>query len=98
MSYQPLWQLKDILNLILDYMSRISFLSEMRAPWTWRLQVDTVWTVTASLAAAQTLATVTTVTTLSNQTSVWWYGAQNQIPALMNIEATLANIDNIYIS
>ena len=95
MSYQPLWQLKDILNLILDYMSRISFLSEMRAPWTWRLQVDTVWTVTASLAAAQTLATVTT---LSNQTSVWWYGAQNQIPALMNIEATLANIDNIYIS
>lgn len=95
MSYQPLWQLKDILNLILDYMSRISFLSEMRAPWTWRLQVDTVWTVTASLAAAQTLSTVTT---LSNQTSVWWYGAQNQIPALMNIEATLANIDNIYIS
>ena len=91
MSYQPLWQLKNILNWILDYMSRISFLAEMRAPTTWRLQVDTVWTVTASIASG-------TVTTLSNQTSVWWYGAQNQIPALMNIEATLANIDNIYIS
>ena len=37
-------------------------------------------------------------TVVSHQPNIWWYWAQNQIPALMNMEATLGNIDNIYIS
>ena len=91
MAYSPLTQVKQVLDDIKDYITRLWFLAEMRNS-AWRLQVDATWSVTASIASAQTLATLT------NQTNIGWYGAQNQIPALMNMETTLGNIDNIYIS
>lgn len=43
--------------------------------------------VTASLASGQTLATVTTLSTLTNQTQVGGFAANDQIPALMNANA-----------
>ena len=105
MAYSPMTRLLSTLNWILDSVSKIS--------WLWwaqnslnRLQVsvDNTPAVTISsgtvttVSTVTTCATVTTCSTLTNQTNIGWYWAQNQIPALMNMEATLANIDNIYIS
>lgn len=84
MSYQPLWTLKWVLDTILEYVSRFWPLANVF--WTNAdIRVTPTWTVSITW-------------TLTNQTNIGWYGAQNQIPALMNMEATLANIDNIYIS
>ena len=93
MSYQPLWTLKWVLDTILEYVSRFWPLANVF--WTNAdIRVTPTWTVGISWS----LTTVTTVTTVTNQTNIGWYWAQNQIPALMNMEATLGNIDNIYIS
>jgi len=43
--------------------------------------------VTASIAAAQTLTTVTTVGTLTNQSQIGCFAANDQIPALMHLQA-----------
>ena len=101
MSYQPLWQLKDILNWILDYVGRLWFLSEIRDPTTWNIRVTLWWWTSAVTVSSGTVTTVTWVTTVSlltNQTNIGWIQAQPQIPALMNLEATIWNIDNIIIS
>ena len=97
MAYSPMTAVVSALNSIQDYVSRLGFLAEARAP-TWELKVVLWANPTVSIASAQTLATVTTVTTLTNQSQIGWIQAQNQIPALMNMEATIWNIDNIYIS
>ena len=84
MSYQPLWTLKNTLENILEYVSRFWPLANVF--WTNAdIRVTPTWTVAISWS-------------VTNQSQIGWYGAQNQIPALMNMEATLANIDNIYIS
>ena len=94
MSYQPLWILKNTLENILEYISRFWQLANVF--WTNAdIRATLVWWTTA---VTWTLPWVTTVATVTNQTNIWWYWAQNQIPALMNMEATLGNIDNIYIS
>ena len=93
MSYQPLWTLKWVLDSIQEYVSRFWPLANVF--WTNAdIRVTPTWTVGISWS----LTTVTTVTTVANQTNIGWYWAQNQIPALMNMETTLGNIDNIYIS
>lgn len=93
MSYQPLWILKNTLDNILEYISRFWQLANVF--WTNAdIRVTPTWTVGISWS----LTTVATVTTVTNQTNIGWYWAQNQIPALMNMETTLGNIDNIYIS
>ena len=90
MSYQPLWNLKNTLENILEYVSRFWQLANVF--WTNAdIRVTPTWTVGISWS-------LTTVTNVTNQTNIGWYWAQNQIPALMNMEATLGNIDNIYIS
>lgn len=82
-----------MLDTILEYVSR--FLPLANVFWTNAdIRVTPTWTVGISWS----LTTVSTVTTVTNQTNIGWYWAQNQIPALMNMEATLGNIDNIYIS
>ena len=87
MSYQPLWTLKWVLDSIQEYVSRFWPLANVF--WTNAdIRATLVWWTTS----------VTTVDTVTNQTNIGWYWAQNQIPALMNMEATLGNIDNIYIS
>lgn len=43
--------------------------------------------VNASIASGQTLATVTTLSTLTNQSQVGGFSANDQIPALMNANA-----------
>jgi hypothetical protein len=55
-------------------------------------------TPTGNVWVTGTLTWVTTVTTVTGQTNIGWYAANNQVPALQNIEATLANINNITIS
>ena len=88
MSYQPLWTLKLVLDTILEYVSRF-----------WPL-ANVFWTnadIRATLLTWSTTA-VTWSLTVTNEINIGWYGAQNQIPALMNMETTLGNIDNIYIS
>ena len=94
MSYQPLWILKNTLENILEYISRFWQLAnvfwtnaDIRATLVW-------WTI----GVTGILPWVTTVATVTNQTNIGWYWAQSQIPALMNMETTLGNIDNIYIS
>jgi hypothetical protein len=53
-----------------------------------RLRVNVeLGALTASIAAAQTLATVTTVATLTNQTQIGGLPAFEQIPALMRLGA-----------
>ena len=100
MSYQPLWILKNTLENILEYISRFWPLANVF--WTNAdIRATLVWWTTAvtwTLTWVTTVATVTTCATVTNQTNIGWYWAQNQIPALMNMEATLGNIDNIYIS
>ena len=101
MSYQPLWTLKWVLDTILEYVSRLGGLANTF--WTnWDIRATILsWSTTAvtwTLTWVTTVTTVTTCSTLTNHTNIGWYGAQNQIPALMNMEATLSNIDNIYIS
>lgn len=99
MAYSPMTRVLSTLNWILDWISKIS--------WLWwaqnslnRLQVsvDNTPAVTISSWTVTTVTTCSTVSALTNQTNIGWYGAQNQIPALMNMEATLGNIDNIFIS
>ena len=96
MSYQPLWTLKNTLENILEYISRFWQLANVF--WTNAdIRVTPTWTVAISWSLT-TVSTVTTCWTVTNQTNIGWYWAQSQIPALMNMEATLGNIDNIYIS
>lgn len=97
MAYSPMTAVISALNSIQDYVSRLSFLAEARTS-TWELKVVLWANPTVSIASAQTLATVTNVATLTNQSQIGWIQAQNQIPALMNMEASIWNIDNIYIS
>lgn len=93
MSYQPLWILKNTLENILEYISRFWQLANVF--WTNAdIRATLVWWTTA----VTTVSTVTTCWTVTNQTNIGWYWAQPQIPALMNMETTLWNIDNIYIS
>lgn len=96
MAYSPMTRVLSTLNWILDWISKIS--------WLWwaqnslnRLQVSVDNTPAVTI-SSWTVTTVSTVSALTNQTNIGWYWAQNQIPALMNMEATLANIDNIFIS
>ena len=96
MAYSPLTQVKQVLDNIMDYVSRLWFIAEQRSA-AWRILVDTVWTTTVSWSLT-TITTVTTCWTVTNLTNIGWFTATNQIPALMNIEATLWNIDNITIS
>jgi len=94
MSYQPLWILKNTLENILEYISRFWQLANVF--WTNAdIRATLVWWTTA---VTGTLSWVNTVSTVTNQTNIGWYWAQSQIPALMNMETTLGNIDNIYIS
>lgn len=94
MSYQPLWILKNTLENILEYISRFWQLANVF--WTNAdIRATLVWWTTA---VTWTLTWVTTVATVTNQTNIWWYWAQSQIPALMNMETTLGNIDNIYLN
>ena len=93
MAYSPMTSVLSTLNWILDSVLKIS--------WLWwaqnslnRLQVSVDNTPAVTISSW----TVTTVSSITNQTNIGWYWAQNQIPALMNMEVTLANIDNIYIS
>ena len=73
-----------MLDTILEYVSRFWPLANVF--WTNAdIRATLVWWTTA----------VTGTLAVSN---IWWYWAQNQIPALMNMETTLWNIDNIYIS
>lgn len=96
MAYSPMTRVLSTLNWILDWISKIS--------WLWwaqnslnRLQVSVDNTPAVTI-SSWTVTTCSTVSALTNQTNIGWYWAQNQIPALMNMEATLANIDNIFIS
>lgn len=43
--------------------------------------------VTASIAATQTLSAVTTLTTLTNQSQIGGFAANDQVPALMHLQA-----------
>lgn len=96
MSYTPIGIIKSAIDDIKEFVSRLSVLASV----VWVLsdiRVTPTGTVTVAWSLT-TLTTVTTVTTLSNQTQVGWVMANSQIPALMNVEATLSNIDNIIIS
>jgi len=93
MAYTPLKPFLSVVQSIQDYVSRLGFLAETR----WVLN-DIRVTPTGTVTVAGSLTTVTTVTTLANQTNIWWYSASPVVPSQMNIEATLANIDNLIIS
>lgn len=102
MTFVPLSKLRWIREAILEYVSRLAFLAEVR--WnnnTLRVViVDASWNIDrlTTLASVQTVTTVSTVSTLTNQTQIWAYIAQPHIPAQMNIEATVANIENLSIT
>jgi hypothetical protein len=96
MSYTPIGIIKSAIDDIKEFVSRLSVLASV----VWVLS-DIRVTPTGTVTVAWSLTTITTVTTVgtvSNQTLIWWYQAWPQVPSTMNIEATLANIDNIIIS
>ena len=98
MSYKPLWTLKWVLDTINEYVSRLAPLANIF--WTqWEVRTTLLsWSTTAVTWTLTWVTTVTTCATLTNQTNIWWIQANNQVPAITNIEAILWNIDNIYIS
>lgn len=92
MAYSPLRILRDSLDNIQEYISRLAPLANIF--WA-------QWEVRTTLLSWSTTAvtwTLTSVTTLTNQTNIWWIQANNIVPSNTNIEAILWNIDNIYIS
>lgn len=96
MAYTPLKPFLSVVQSIQDYVSRLGFLAETR--WVLNdIRVTPTGTVTVA-GSLTTVTTVSTVTTLANQTSIWGYLAAPHIPALMNLEATNANIDNLIIT
>ncbi len=93
MAYTPLKPFLSVVQSIQDYVSRLGFLAETR----WVLN-DIRVTPTGTVTIAGSLTTVTTCSTLANQTSIWGYSAAPVVPSQMNIEATLTNIDNLIIT
>ncbi len=98
MAYTPIGVLKTTMDTILEYVSRLGFIAEVRWPANNLRVTVTDGSVTIGSGTVTTVTTVTTVGTLTNQTNIGGYNAASQIPALQNMEATLANIDNIIIS
>lgn len=96
MAYTPLKPIVTLIQSIQDYVSRLGFLAEVRGTVN-DIRVTPTGTVTV-WGTLTTVTTVGTVTTMANQTNMWGYSAAPSTPALMNIEATLANIDNLIIS
>jgi len=99
MAYTPLKPFLSVVQSIQEYVSRLGFLAEVRGTVN-DIRVTPTGTVTVagSLTTVTTVTTCSTVTTLANQTNIWWYSASPVVPSQMNIEATLANIDNLIIS
>ena len=95
MAFTPLKQFKSTLDTMLEYISRLWFLAEVRGTVN---DIRVTPTGTVQVAWSVSVATVTTITTLANQTAIWGYQASTQVQNMMNIEATLANIDNLVIS
>jgi len=87
MAFTPLKQFKTTLDTISNYVSRLWFLAEVRWPANNIRVTITDWVISSW-----------TVTTLSNQTAIWGYQASMQVQNMMNMEATLANIDNLIIN
>lgn len=85
MAFTPLKQFKTTLDTMLEYVSRLWFLAEVRG---------TVNDIRVTPTGTVTVAWTVTAT----QTAIWGYQASTQVQNLMNIEATLANIDNLVIS
>ena len=96
MAFTPLKQFKTTLDTMLEYVSRLWFLAEVRGNVN-DIRVTPTGTVTVAWSVTATVASGT-ITTLSNQTAIWGYQANTQIQNMMNIEATLANIDNLIIN
>lgn len=95
MAYSPLRILRDSLDNIQEYISRLAPLANIF--WT-QGEVRTTLLSWSTTAVTWTLTWVTTCATLTNQTNIWWIQANNMVPATTNLEAILWNIDNIYIS
>lgn len=83
--------IEGTLNQILSAISAIAHAKGVLAD----LRVTLIGGTTA---VTGTLTAVTTVATLSNQTSIGGYLANPQVPALTNIVAVQSNINNILIS
>jgi len=87
MAFTPLKQFKKTLDTISNYVARLWFLAEVR----WVLD-DIRVTPTGTVTVAWSL---TTVTTVGNQTAVWWYQASMQVANNMNTDAMLTNYTNL---
>lgn len=85
--------LETLTQALYELVERLTFLTWVR--WVLAdLRVTPTWNV----GVTWTLTWVTTVTTLSNMGSVWWYLANPQIPWMMNNAAIVSNINNISIT
>lgn len=86
-------EISNLTNALYELVARLSFLPSVR--WALAdLRVTPTWNVWVT----GTLTWVTTVTTLANQTSIWWFLANPEIPSMMNNTAIVSNINNITIS
>lgn len=84
-------EIKDLTAALYEVCERLSFLAGVRGTLA-----DLRVTPTGTVGVSGTVA-VSTVTTLSNQSAMGGFQANNQIPALMNLAAQ-ANINNIEIT
>lgn len=83
----------NLADAIYELVARLDFLPSIR--WTLAdIRVTSTW----GSVGVSSLPTLWTVSTLSNQTSIGWIQANQQIPSLVNTTAYLSNINNITFS
>ncbi len=92
MAFTPLKQFKTTLDTMLEYISRLWFLAEVRWPADNIRVTITDWVISSwNIAISNQIA-------ISNHSAIWGYQASTQVQNMMNMEATLANIDNLIIN
>lgn len=88
MSYQPIRTIREILESVLEALQPLKVLGAVRG---------TLADLRVSITGGS-LSTITTVTTLANQTSAGGYLINPQIPAQMNTIVALGQTANISVA
>lgn len=83
----------NLADAIYELVARLDFLPSIRGTLA-DIRVTSTW----GSVGVSSLPTLGTVSTLSNQTSIGWIQANQQIPSLVNTTAYLSNINNITFS
>lgn len=93
MAYTPIKKFTEKLDNLIDSLQHLKILSNIRGNLA-----DIRVNLTGGTLTGGTLNSVSTVNTLTNQTQIGSYQANQQIPAIQNMVSVLSNINNISIT